>query len=203
MAGFNVRLYAELYRPEVIGMILVDASHPYQLQRFPPALHAMSPSWIREAEFLEFMEPIGIPRLLGYCGNDVSVRAAECTLSSFRESASERRTFRESAAQTAAIAGDLGSMPLVVLSHDTDKPDPDLTADVDKATNSAFNQMQEELSRLSTEARRVIAKGSGHYIQQDRPKLVIDAVHQIVDQVRSKPVAGEKQPAWFGNVRQN
>jgi hypothetical protein len=31
---------------------------------------------------------------------------------------------------------------LVVLSHDTEKPDPDLPAEVDRATNSAFEQMQ-------------------------------------------------------------
>src|SRR5262249_7050589 len=94
MAGFNVRLFAALYPSEVAGMVLVDASHPYQLERFPTALHAMSPSWIREGELLEYTAPIGIPRLLGYCGNDVALRAAECTFNSFSESASERRAFR-------------------------------------------------------------------------------------------------------------
>lgn len=184
MAGLTVRLYAALYPSEVAGMVLVDASYPYQLQRFPPALHAMSPGWIREGELLEYTVPIGIPRLLGYCGTDIALRAAECTFNSFKESASERRTFRESAAQTAAIAGYLGDLPFLVLSHDTNKPDPELAADVDKATNSAFNQMQEELRGLSRRGIRVIAKGSGHYIQQDRPDLVIESVHEVADQVR-------------------
>jgi hypothetical protein len=44
MAGFNVRLYAAQYRHEVAGMVLVVASHPNQLERFPPALHAMNAS---------------------------------------------------------------------------------------------------------------------------------------------------------------
>jgi len=135
------------------------------------------------------LEPIGIPRLLGYCGSDQALRAAECTFNSFGESASERRTFRESAAQTAAVGKDLDNMPLVVLSHDTDKPEPDVPAEVERATNSAFEQMQEELSRLSTRGARVIAKGSGHYIQGDRPDLVRIAVHQILDQVRGSPAS--------------
>lgn len=192
MAGFDVRIYAALYPPEVAGMVLVDASHPDQLRRFPPALHAMNPGWIRQGELLEYLEPVGIARFLGYCGNNVAVRAAECTFNSFRESASERRTFRESAAQTAAIAGALGDLPLLVLSHDTDVRDPGLSPDVDKATNIAFNQMQEELRGLSTRGKRVIAKGSGHYIQMDRPDLVIQAVREIMDQIGRPGTAGAR-----------
>ena len=166
-------------------MVLVDASHPNQLQRFPPALHAMSQGWIWKGELLEYAAPIGIPRLLGYCGNDLAHRATECTFNSFRESASERRTFRESAAQTAAIAGNLGDLPLIVLYRDT-RRDPRRSADVDRATNSERNQMQEELRGLSTRGTRVVVKGSGHFIQQDRPDVVIKAIHEIVDQVRGK-----------------
>jgi hypothetical protein len=44
--------------------------------------------------------------------------------------------------------------------------------------------MQEELSHLSTRGTRVIAKNSGHYIQLDRPDLVIDAVRNVVEQAK-------------------
>ena len=36
MGGYDVRLYASLYRDEIAGMVLVDASHPDQETRFPP-----------------------------------------------------------------------------------------------------------------------------------------------------------------------
>ena len=192
MGGYDVRLYASLYRTEVAGMVLVDASHPDQLKRFPPGLHAMNAGWIREAEYLEITAPIGIPRLLGYCGDDAAIRAAECTFRSARENAIERRTFRESAAQAAAT-GNLGDLPLVVVSHDPERHDPSLSPDVDKATNDAFEQMQEELSRLSTRGTLVIARNSGHYIQLDRPDVVIDAVHKVVDQAR--PLLGIRMRA--------
>jgi hypothetical protein len=48
--------------------------------------------------------------------------------------------------------------------------------------------MQEELAHLSTRGTQVIAKGSAHYIQIDRPEVVIDAVHNIVDQSRNAPI---------------
>lgn len=192
MGGYDVRLYAAQYRTEVAGMVLVDASHPDQLKRFPPALNDMSPGWVREAEYLEITTPIGIPRLLGYCGNDAALRAAECTFRSARENAIERSTFRESAAQTKS-AGNLDDLPLVVVSHDPDRHHPDLPADVDEATNKAWEQMQEELSRLSTHGTQLIATRSGHYIQNDRPDILIEAVHNIVDETRQKAAANGDQ----------
>jgi pimeloyl-ACP methyl ester carboxylesterase len=44
--------------------------------------------------------------------------------------------------------------------------------------------MQEELARLSTRGTQTIAKNSGHYIQLDRPDVVIDAIRKMVDLVR-------------------
>src|SRR5579864_9477628 len=41
LGGYNVRLYQNLYPKEVIGMVLVDASHPDQENRFPPELKTM------------------------------------------------------------------------------------------------------------------------------------------------------------------
>jgi pimeloyl-ACP methyl ester carboxylesterase len=183
MGGFNVRLYANLYRNEVAGMVLVDSSHPEQLKRLPPAVLDLDASWVRQQEFLEFTMPFGIPRLLGFCDSDPEVRAAECNFHSAREAVAELKSISESAAQIAAT-GPFGDLPLAVLSSDSDHPRPDLPEDLVKPTNDAWQQMQEELSHLSTKGTRVVAKGSGHYIQIDRPGVVIEAVHNLVDQAR-------------------
>jgi pimeloyl-ACP methyl ester carboxylesterase len=183
MGGFNVRLYAGLYRGEVAGMVLVDSSHPEQLKRLPPAVLDIEASGVRQQEFLEFTMPFGIPRLLGFCDSDQGVRAAECNFHSAREAVAELKSVSESAAQIAAT-GPFGDLPLAVLSSDPDRPRPDLPEDLVMPTNEAWQQMQDELSHLSTKGIRVVAKGSGHYIQIDRPAVVIEAVHNIVDQVR-------------------
>jgi pimeloyl-ACP methyl ester carboxylesterase len=72
MAAYNIRLYASLFKSDVAGIVLVDGCHSDQLNRFPRALDAMNPGWIRQGKFLEFTTPIGIPRLLGYCGNNTA-----------------------------------------------------------------------------------------------------------------------------------
>jgi pimeloyl-ACP methyl ester carboxylesterase len=181
MGGFDVRLFASLYRSEVAGMVLVDSSHPEQQKRFPPALNDMDATWLREQEFFEFAMPFGIPRLLGFCGHDAEVRAAECNFHTVREGVAELKSISKSAAQTEAT-GSLGDLPLAVLSSDPDKPDADLPEDLVKPTSDAWQKMQEELAHLSTRGTRVIAKNSGHYIQLDRPDLVIEAVHNVVSQ---------------------
>ena len=193
MGGFDVRLYANLYRNEVAGMVLVDASHPDQENRFPPELKNMEGSWVREAEFLEYAMPLGIPRLLGLCDDDAVQRAAECNFHTAAESMAELKNFPESAAQTAAT-GSLGDLPLAVLSHDPDKPSSDLPADVAKPVNDAWQKMQQELSQLSTRGTQVIAKNSSHYIQMDRPDVVIDAVRRVVDQVRAGVPSASSKP---------
>ena len=183
MGGYDVRLFANSYRNEVAGMVLVDASHPGQEKRFPQALNDLDKTWVREQEFLTFSTPVGIPRLMGFCGNDAEVRAADCNFNSEREGLAELKGFSQSAAQ-AAESGSLGDLPLAVLSHDPTTPQPDLPADLEKPVNDAWEQMQDELAHLSTGSTHVIAKNSGHYIQLDRADLVIEEVRQVVEQVR-------------------
>lgn len=43
-----------------------------------------------------------------------------------------------------------------------------------------------ELVSLSTQGVQVIAEGSIHFIQWDQPDLVIDAIREIVEQVRGE-----------------
>ncbi|HUO17874.1 MAG TPA: alpha/beta hydrolase [Verrucomicrobiae bacterium] len=184
MGGYDVRLFASLYRDEVVGMVLVDASHPDQEHRFTPELRSMEGSWMREAEFLAYATPFGIPRLLSFCESQPIERAADCNFHSAREGLAELKAFPQSAAEAAAT-GPFGDMPLIVLSHDPDKPSAELPAEVAKSTNEAWEKMQEELAHLSTRGSRQVAKGSAHYIQNDRPDIVIAAVRDVLNQTRS------------------
>jgi len=194
MGGFDVRLFASLYRNELSGMVLVDASHPDQEKRFPPELKNMEGSWRREAEFVEYTMPFGVPRLMGLCEDNPAERAAECNFHNAREGVAELKAFPESAAETAAT-GSLGDLPLAVLSHDPDKPSADLPADLAHPINEAWEKMQLELAHLSTRGTQSIAKNSAHYIQLDRPEVVIDAVQRIVEQARQdRTVPGSSHP---------
>jgi len=188
MAGYNVRLYQSLYSREVVGIVLVDASHPDQQRRFPPAMDDLHKSWLREEEFLAFTMPFGLPRLLGFCGDKGAVRVLDCSFHNAQERVSEIKMLSLSAAQVSKT-GPLGNLPLAVLSHDPAMPQPDLPEDLVQPVNAAWQQMQEELAHLSTRGTHEVAKNSGHYIQLDRPELVVEAVHRVFTQASESSVA--------------
>ena len=45
-------------------------------------------------------------------------------------------------------------------------------------------EAQKRQAALSTKGILIVAKGSGHYIQLEQPVLVLDAMRQVVMQVR-------------------
>lgn len=187
MGGYDVRLFASLYRDEVVGMVLVDASHPDQENRFPPELRKMEGNWHLKTRFVVATMPFGIPRLFGLCNTDASGRAADCNWHSVRERLSESSSFPESAAETAA-SGRLGNIPLVVLSHDPDKLSSDLSPALAKATNEAWEKMQEDMGHLSVHGTQTIVKNSSHNIPHDRPDVVVAAVRDVIDRAAHPPV---------------
>ena len=71
-----------------------------------------------------------------------------------------------------------------MLSHDPDKQSAELPSDLAQQTNQAWEKMQEEMAHLSTRGTQAIAKNSAHYIQINRPEIVVEAIHNVVNQVR-------------------
>jgi pimeloyl-ACP methyl ester carboxylesterase len=46
-----------------------------------------------------------------------------------------------------------------------------------------YNEQQNELAALSTRGKRIIVEETGHFIQLDAPKVVIDAIREVFDQI--------------------
>ena len=192
--GFNVRVFASRHPRQVIGMVLVDSSHPDQVNRFPASVRPESV--FGHYEFGAWTMPLGLPRILGWCRDDYTFPkqpaawariapeaiALDCRLSAWRTELAELKEFRNNSRLVAAT-GPVGDIPLVVLSHD-----PQFGAGFPPAVaaqaEAAWSEMQDELRTLSSRSIRIIAKGSGHYVEVYRPELVIEAVREIVRDAR-------------------
>ena len=63
IGGIYIRVFAELYPDEVMGMVLIDSSHPEQEERFPPSPVNLEPSpvksWLNRQ-----LATMGVTRLL-------------------------------------------------------------------------------------------------------------------------------------------
>jgi len=91
--------------------------------------------------------------------------------------------------ELARQAGGLRDRPLRVLSHDPESSsgcmgDACLSAVGQASWEALWQELQTELAALSTRSTHRVAERSGHYIQGDRPELVIDAIADVVDQTR-------------------
>ena len=94
----------------------------------------MNARWILVGRLWQFVTPLGLARLQGYCGDDVEIRAVECTCVGMRESADERAAFPASAPLAKGTATRL-DVPLLVIAHDPNDRDPDLSLNLDREVN--------------------------------------------------------------------
>jgi pimeloyl-ACP methyl ester carboxylesterase len=82
-----------------------------------------------------------------------------------------------------------GNMPLIVLAAGDDgAPPPDLPEAIRAeipVQAAEWRRGQDDLARLSTRGVNRVVADSTHYIQQIKPQAVIDAIDEIVDQVRA------------------
>jgi pimeloyl-ACP methyl ester carboxylesterase len=80
----------------------------------------------------------------------------------------------------------LGDLPLAVLAHgvpfEIDQPPDGFTSSAE--LESYLTGANEHLATLATDARYWVGETSGHYIHQDQPELVIEAIRQVVTGVQ-------------------
>jgi pimeloyl-ACP methyl ester carboxylesterase len=180
LGGLVVRVFAEAAGPDAVkGVVLVDSSHPEQLKR-APAPDGRGPP----ATLLRLLAATGALRLLdddaGVSGlsEDAQLRTAAFAPQSIPALMAEYQAL-EATLQQAGATGPLGERPLVVLTA-LDKPPERL---------EPWLVLQRELAALSTNSDQRLVPGCGHYIQQERPDVVVTAVRDVVTAVREgKPV---------------
>ena len=78
----------------------------------------------------------------------------------------------------------IGGKPLIVLTASPTSTDLMIPPEQQQEWNRMHQQLQRNLLGLSTNSRQVIATKAGHNIQREEPQLAIDAVIEVVRQVR-------------------
>jgi hypothetical protein len=117
-------MFANQYPNEVVGMVLVDSSHPDQDDRFPPEAKKLAAASYYVIRVMQFTLPFGLPRLLASRSVPPEVRPEFCAVFCRRQYLAavraEAAAQQENSAQVRALTS-LGNLPLLVLSHDPDK----------------------------------------------------------------------------------
>jgi len=200
ISGIYMRDYASHYPEGLAGIVFVDGSTPMQQEN--PAFKAMSskgpPQWIG-ALIQRTMMDVGVPRLFGLCSRKMpgfdahasKLQAEDLCHAQISAAMAEMSSMDNSGKET-VHSGPYGALPILIFSQDPAKT----TGGMPPAIAAAWNQMQEDLKKLSTRSRRIIAKGSTHYVQLDRAELIEKEVPLFIEQIRG----AAPQPTNYGST---
>jgi pimeloyl-ACP methyl ester carboxylesterase len=192
ISGIYLRSYAAHYPAGLAGLVFVDGATPLQDDRIPKELVTIQEDQRRRMPWQKLLMALGWYRLQGVCtaippgfeAYSPWIKADSCIPSQMDAIENELDAERASGEET-VHAGPFGNLPVLILSRDPKVLPSNWPAPVAKANSVIWNQMQEEAKGLSTQSRRIIAKGSDHYIQDDRPDLVNRQIASFVAMIRN------------------
>lgn len=200
--GYNTRLYASTYPSEVVGLVLVDASHEDQTRLFPKGLTALTTQWLSSMRWQARRAALGLERARGIPAYDApSVPAAMADVAApigyrtdwYRTTLGEFESFASLSADEVRDTRRPLDFPLVVVTGSStmakDLVASGLTqADADSAAR-VWRFLQNDEATLSSRSQHVIADKSSHYVNMDQPELVIAAVDSVLASIRRTPAS--------------
>src|SRR5918997_318980 len=159
LGGLINRLYASTYPDEVVGLVLVDASHEEQDARLEALV---SPELWRA--YQEMMANVLNIEKVDFDASFAQVREARA-------------------------AAPLRPIPLVVVSAGAAEDPSTIPTFFPpgwpvEVMPRLHRELQADLVSLVPNGQQVIAERSGHYVHQGEPELVVEAIRYVVDAVR-------------------
>jgi pimeloyl-ACP methyl ester carboxylesterase len=184
--GLYVREYAREFPTEIIGVALIDASSPRQIDELP-GFRASYEEDKRESQRTLWKDRLlvwsGWERLMGQCTSGTNT--IDCRPAYVDMDENELPYFEESSQQAGRLTN-FGNIPLLVISRDTDGKNSGISAE-DIARNAVWEREQEASKALSPLSWRAIAHGSGHIVPVDRPDVVILEMTRMIYYLRGGP----------------
>ncbi|MDF2631125.1 MAG: uncharacterized protein K0R39_4956 [Symbiobacteriaceae bacterium] len=191
LGGLIARLYALKYPQDVAGIVFVDSTHEglLQDQKFLASMKVVA----FLAKVLRVLSVVGLPRLLAALGV-MPMYTAERKYYAQQLSPSEYRQWLAACnrgnAGTAAGAELLSAFPMMETAAKVMSPTQFGDMPVAVLNNPSFgpdwSEKGRELASRSTRGTHQTSDRPGHSLQMPRPELVLEAIQQVVGQVREQ-----------------
>jgi pimeloyl-ACP methyl ester carboxylesterase len=184
------------YGHDVAGLVFVDASHPNQRARLRAAIGKdLDPgSQLRIGAALAWTGVVRLmtantPLLVPSAPRELET-SAHALLPSSLDAVLQENDNLDATLATAGQMRRLGDRPLVVLTHGAKLPDQILKAENISAAaaarlDAAWLELQNDEATWSSRSRHEVVLGASHYIQFDRPQVVVAAVREVVGEAKA------------------
>ena len=185
LGGLIARCYAKKYANTLIGIVFVDASHPDQIEKAPESIKAkMRLDGVPSNWIINFVNYTGLSRFGTNKGidsvykerNDIDAIKSEINaylIKSNKGAIKEMRMFEHITKEAKGI--NFGDIPLTILSAEHKKENEN-----NKILWDFFLKLQKECLNLSTNSKQILVD-CGHNIQVEKPNVVIDAIHEMIE----------------------
>jgi pimeloyl-ACP methyl ester carboxylesterase len=218
LGGYEDLLFTDRHRDAVAGMVLVDSAIPDQVARLAKAapalmgaLMALVPLDLKSLRScaaavkngkvtLGSSDPDGCLAYTPGYPKETAAALAKLDTDETRWTAriSLEENFPLSGRLAVNPARNYGAMPLIVLTAQKPQPLPGAPQTVVDAYRKGFpvfrgewTRAHDELAALSSRGRNQLVSDSSHYIEIERPQVVIDAIDEVVAQSRRSIDTGE------------
>jgi pimeloyl-ACP methyl ester carboxylesterase len=210
IGGLYATLYADKYLDQVAGLVLIDPSYA-GLERMDRMLTPDEQQKIKAAQDEEIAAKKHCADLAragaltaedphdcfqfapGRTSIEKAYLADQFTKPFRYEAAiSEQESFDVDTSGTSidsrqefAAARPFGNIPLIVLTRGVADTDSEFTPQEQQAAYNYWKQSHDKLAARSTRGQSIVVPNSSHFVQNDQPQAVIDAIRKVVDEVRT------------------
>lgn len=190
--------YTQHYGDQVAGIVMVDIAHPDELGKLEKVAPKIRGAGADLTRWIDRLSWTGVLRLLTL---NAEAKPNESAASARAKAAYLPRSTAAMLKETLAFpalldeAGTfrtLGDRPLVILT--ATKPLTPLERSFQELTEAKaaefkeiWRQLHVDATHWSTRSRQVLVPDASHYIQYDRPDVVIAAARSVIDSVRVAP----------------
>lgn len=201
LGGINVILFAAENPDLTAGVVLLDSSHPDQMERFNaevPAIVAVEDAGVAAYQTLLDLAEQGAltaDMVADFQPPTLSEADVATWAQLFMQPKNLQAMINEYAQLDADLAevmenGDLGDIPLIVIAHGLQLKDLlpaealdalGLTTDMLDTYEAIWRELQEDHLNRSTNSRLIVAENSPHYVYATEPDLVVEAIQSLVD----------------------
>ncbi len=185
LGGIYAREFARRYPDDVVGLVFVDSTHEDIAKSVTKKEFDQAMSQLKQLRYARYLMPLGAQRLIHVPvsnGRDLppSVRKQANAIgyrsSSYFALYDSMKALVDENASGALTMKPIPDVPLVVIASEKNLEDPE--------HGRVWNELQHEFLKLTSDATYVEAKGSGHFVMVDRPRVVVEAIRDVVEKAR-------------------